>query len=144
MAAAVCPGWLLRAIGQCERRVGDVTARGQLERPDADHPGLAAEPCEELLRGRPMAGDAGEHGGVALAGLGGELGGQDVLGGLRIGAGQAAAVGPRPGQGRTEGQGGHDQGDPGQENPTAVAVAGDGETAEQGRHAPNRKDSAPA
>ncbi len=138
MALAVCPGWLCGPFVQRERGIGDVTARGQLEPPDAGHAGLAAQPGQELPRRRPVAGDAGEHGGVALAGLGGELGGQDVLGGLRIGAGQAAAVGPRPGQGRTEDHGGHDQGHPGEENTAAVPVAGDGETAEHGRHAVQR------
>jgi hypothetical protein len=133
------PGLTVRAIRQTERRIGDVTARGQLEPADAGHPGLAAELGEELLGGRPMTGDAGEHGGIAFAGLGGELGGQYILGGLGVGTGQAAAVGPLPGQGRAKNYGNHDQGDPGQENTTALAIARDGDTAEQGGHASNRK-----
>ena len=136
------PGLAMRAIRHTERGIGHVTPRGHLEPPDAGHPGLAAQPGEELLGGRPMTGDAGEHGGVALAGLGGELGGQDVLGGLRIGTGQAAAVGPLPGQARPENHGRQDKGHPGEENTAAVAVAGDGDTTEQGRHASNRKDPA--
>src|SRR5579862_7659935 len=87
-------GLAVRAIRQTERGIGHATARSQLEPPDAGHPGLAAEPGEELLGGRLMTSDAREYGGVALAGLGGELRDQNILGGLRVGARQAAAVGP--------------------------------------------------
>ena len=137
-------GVAARVVGQRERGIGHVTAGGHLDLPDAGHAGLAADPGQELLGGGPMAGDAGEHGGVALTRLGGELGGQDVLGGLRVGPGQAAAVGPPPGQARTDDHGGHDQGDPGQEDTAAVPVAGDGETAEHGSHAPHRKNPGPS
>ena len=109
-------GVAARAVGQRERGIGDVTAGGQLDLADAGHAGLVADPGQEPPGGGPMAGDAGEDDSVALARLGRELGGQDVLGGLRVGAGQAAAVGPLPGQARAEGHGGHDQGDPGQED----------------------------